>query len=72
MEDVCIFYVHVVYFTAKWCTYIFYGHLGHFVIVWYILSRFGMLYREKSGNPVWYYMRSLAEFHISEWKDADQ
>jgi hypothetical protein len=30
---------------------IFYGHLVHFVAIWYIQSRFGMLYREKSGNP---------------------
>jgi hypothetical protein len=27
------------------------GHLVHFVVIWYILSRFGILYREKSGNP---------------------
>jgi hypothetical protein len=31
---------------------IFYGNLGHFVAIWYIFTRFGMLYREKSGNPV--------------------
>jgi hypothetical protein len=30
---------------------ILYGHLVHFVVIWYIFSRFGMLYREKSGNP---------------------
>jgi hypothetical protein len=30
---------------------IFYGHLVHLMVVWYIFSRFGMLYREKSGNP---------------------
>jgi hypothetical protein len=29
---------------------IFYGIL-HFVVMWYIFTRFGMLYREKSGNP---------------------
>jgi hypothetical protein len=29
-----------------------YGHLVHFVVIWYIFSRFGMLYRVKSGNPV--------------------
>jgi hypothetical protein len=27
--------------------------LVYFVIVWYILIRFGMLYHEKSGNPDW-------------------
>jgi hypothetical protein len=31
---------------------IFYGHLVHSVVFWYIFSRFGMLRREKSGNPV--------------------
>jgi hypothetical protein len=29
----------------------FYRRLVHFVIIWYIFTRFGMLYREKSGNP---------------------
>jgi hypothetical protein len=47
MEDGAIFYEHFVYFTAK-----------YFMAIWYILwsfgifsHRFGMLYREKSGNP---------------------
>jgi hypothetical protein len=42
-------------FFPFWFAYmyvIFYGHLVHFVAIWYILPRFGMLYREKSGNPV--------------------
>jgi hypothetical protein len=30
---------------------IFYGHLVHFAVFWYIFSRFGRLYREKSGSP---------------------
>jgi hypothetical protein len=48
MEDIGIFYVHLVYFTAFW--YILWtlrtlsGYLVYF-------SRFGMLQREKSGNP---------------------
>jgi hypothetical protein len=29
----------------------FYGHLVQFVDIRYIFSHFGMLYREKSGNP---------------------
>jgi hypothetical protein len=35
----------------------FYGHLVHlrpfgiFMVIWYIISRFGMLDQEKSGNP---------------------
>jgi hypothetical protein len=30
---------------------IFYAHFIHFVVIWYIFPRFGMLYREKFGNP---------------------
>jgi hypothetical protein len=30
---------------------IFYGHLAYFVDIWYIFNRFGLLFREKSGNP---------------------
>jgi hypothetical protein len=30
---------------------IFYGHLIRFEAIWYIFPRFGMLSREKSGNP---------------------
>jgi hypothetical protein len=29
----------------------FYEHSVQFVVIWFIFSRFGMLYREKSGNP---------------------
>jgi hypothetical protein len=29
----------------------FYGQLVEFVVLWYIFTRYGMLYREKSGNP---------------------
>jgi hypothetical protein len=31
---------------------IFYDHLVHFEFVWYIFSGFGIVYQEKSGNPV--------------------
>jgi hypothetical protein len=41
-----------------WLHGIFYGHLGYFITVWYILcsfgtflSGFGIMYQEKSGNP---------------------
>jgi hypothetical protein len=27
-----------------------YGHLVQFLVIWYIFSRFGMLYQEKSGS----------------------
>jgi hypothetical protein len=30
---------------------IFYGHLVHFVFIWYIFSGFGVMNQEKSGNP---------------------
>jgi hypothetical protein len=30
---------------------IFHGHLVHFVVIWYILTRFGIVCQEKSGNP---------------------
>jgi hypothetical protein len=29
---------------------IFCGHFGYFMVIWYIFPRFGMLYKEKSGN----------------------
>jgi hypothetical protein len=48
MEDVGIFYDHLVYFTAVW--YIFCGHSVHFMVICYIFPRFGMLRQEKSGN----------------------
>jgi hypothetical protein len=34
-----------------WPFGIFYGYLVNFVFIWYILSRFGNMYQEKSGNP---------------------
>jgi hypothetical protein len=48
----------LVYLIAIWSILrpigIFYGHLVHFVVIWYrYFSRFGMLYREKSGNPAY-------------------
>jgi hypothetical protein len=33
---------------ANWYIY---GHLVKLVVIWYIFSRFGMFYQEKSGNP---------------------
>jgi hypothetical protein len=45
MEDVGILYGHLVYFTPVW--YI----LRPFGIFYGYLTRFGMLYQEKSGNP---------------------
>jgi hypothetical protein len=49
MENLGIFYDHLVYFTTignnLW-------PLVYFVVIWYILPRFGILDKEKSGNPV--------------------
>jgi hypothetical protein len=44
------------YFMAIWNILwrlgIFYDHLVHFEIIWYTFSGFGIMYQEKSGNPV--------------------
>jgi hypothetical protein len=48
MEDVVIFYGHLVYFAAIWykCLWTF---------IWYrYFPRFGSLYQEKSGNTDMY------------------
>jgi hypothetical protein len=42
MQDIGIFYGHLVYFTTIWCIL---WPFGVFLIIWYIVSR------EKSGNP---------------------
>jgi hypothetical protein len=49
MEDVGIFYGHLVYFTVIW--YILRSFGLFLAAIWFIFSRFGMLYLEKSGNP---------------------
>jgi hypothetical protein len=41
MKDVCIFYGHLVYFTAIW---------KKIMVIWSILPCFGRLHQEKSGN----------------------
>jgi hypothetical protein len=48
MEDVGIYYVHLVYLPVIWD---FCGYLVYFMAIWFIFSCFGMLDREKSGNP---------------------
>jgi hypothetical protein len=35
-------YTHLLYFI---------DHLVHFVFIWHIISGFGIMYQEKSGNP---------------------
>jgi hypothetical protein len=29
----------------------YYDYIGNYVIIWYISTRLGILYTEKSGNP---------------------
>jgi hypothetical protein len=33
--------------------------LVYFVVIWYISTRFGILYQEKSGNPVYNHNSSV-------------
>jgi hypothetical protein len=48
MEDVAIFYGHMI---NLWQCGILWGHLVYLMAVGYNFPRFGMLHREKSGNP---------------------
>jgi hypothetical protein len=48
MENVCILYGHLEYLTA--IRYML-RPISNLVVIWYIFPRFGILYREKSGNP---------------------
>jgi hypothetical protein len=45
----------LVYFMVLWSILRpfenFCGHLVNFIVIWWIFSRFGMFYQEKSGNP---------------------
>jgi hypothetical protein len=38
--------------SILWPLEIFYSHLVHFAVIWYIFPRSGILDQEKSGNPV--------------------
>jgi hypothetical protein len=46
----------LIYFIAIWNIFRtfwkFYGHLEQFLLIWYIFSGFGIMYQERSGNPV--------------------
>jgi hypothetical protein len=44
-----VFFVAIL--SILWPNGLFYDNLVRFVVICYILSRFGMLYIEKSGNP---------------------
>jgi hypothetical protein len=60
MEDEGILYGNFVYFTSIWYSYfmaIWYSYkikaiLVYFIPIWYIFPSLGLLYQEKSGNPV--------------------
>jgi hypothetical protein len=49
MKQVGNFYGYLEYITAVW--YMFWP-FGNLVSIWYISPRFGILNKEKSGNPV--------------------
>jgi hypothetical protein len=49
MEDVGIFYGHLVYLMAIWY---FCGNVGAFYGYLVYFTRCGMFYQDKSGNPV--------------------
>jgi hypothetical protein len=50
----------LVYFMVIWnilpSFYLFYGHFGNVVVIWYIFLRFVVLCQEKSGNPALKYL----------------
>jgi hypothetical protein len=48
MEDVGVFYGHVVYFMCIWYILV---SFGIFMVIWYIFPVLVCLDQEKSGNP---------------------
>jgi hypothetical protein len=48
MENAGIFFGHLEHFTVIW--YISWP-IGNVPVLWYIFQRFGILCQEKSGNP---------------------
>jgi hypothetical protein len=52
MEDVGIFMTILSMLRPNGIhMYIYNGHLVHYVLIWYIVPHFGIMRREKSGNP---------------------
>jgi hypothetical protein len=48
-----VFYGYLVYFMAIWCILWLFGMFyGHFMVIWYIFPRFGILCPEKSGSRI--------------------
>jgi hypothetical protein len=54
------------YFMAIWSNGICCGHFAKFMVIWYIFYRFGMLYREKSGN----HEANVIEMFILDFKSV--
>jgi hypothetical protein len=52
MENAGIFYGDLEYFTVIW--FILWP-FGNVVVIWYIFPHFGILCKEKSGNPGYIY-----------------
>jgi hypothetical protein len=46
----CVYFWDIWSISQPFC--LSYGNLVTLVVIWYIFPRFGMLYQEKSGNPV--------------------
>jgi hypothetical protein len=57
-----LLYGHFEYITAIW--YIF-GPFGNIVAIWYISPCFGILNKEKSGNPAYIYVEPIPKFELS-------
>jgi hypothetical protein len=64
LEKVYIFFMAI--WNILWIFGIFYNHLVHFVFICYILSGFGIMYQEKSGNPGQCY-QYVHEIHLISW-----
>jgi hypothetical protein len=46
-----VFYGYLIYFSHLRTFGTFFGQLVYCMVIWYIFPRFGILCREKSGNP---------------------
>jgi hypothetical protein len=69
-----IFYVHLINFTAIWYIYshlVYFTAIGYLLrpYIWYKLSRFGTLFREKSGNGA---DRSTPSDDLEQWRQQSK
>jgi hypothetical protein len=51
LEFFYVFCVHLVYVHTWWSFALLFRNLVYFAVIYYISTRFGILYQEKSGNP---------------------